>query len=107
MYKRRWLVLMAFSTLTCTNALLWNSFSPIALIAMDYFKASPTAIDAMSLLFLFIYIPGAFVGSYSYAKLGLKKGVSTQYNSDLVVTLCFIDFDWCSAEYCGILVKVL
>jgi hypothetical protein len=94
---------MAFSTLTCSNALLWNSFSPIALIAVDYFKTSPTAIDAMSLLFLLIYIPGAFVGSYSYSKLGLKKGVRRLLTQILYSTSYLSDYDRRRLKYCGIM----
>jgi len=75
LYKRRWAILFVFSLLSCSNSLLWNSFSPVASYAIDYYGVSNFQINLFSLAFLFIYVPGVFGGSYILHKKGLRFGV--------------------------------
>jgi hypothetical protein len=50
------LVLFSFSFLSCTNAMLWNTFSPVARIAGTYFEVTSFAIDTFSFIYFAAYI---------------------------------------------------
>jgi hypothetical protein len=85
-YKRRWMILFVFSILSCSNAMLWNSFSPVATFAIVYYSRSNFEINLLSIVFLIIYIPGVFVGSYVIHKKGLRFGVGPYFSFSLMIS---------------------
>jgi len=62
-YPRRWFVLAVFCLGSLTNGALWITFSPIADEAQKYFDVSDTAINMLSLVFLFLYPVGTLLCS--------------------------------------------
>lgn len=53
--RRRWTVLGAFMYLTCTNNILWMTFSPIRAASAHYYGVSGVAIDNLSLVYMYVY----------------------------------------------------
>lgn len=81
----RWFVLLVFSLLSFSSALMWDTFAPCLYIFVDYYFGSVTpatvnAINAMSLVYMLLY-PFAIQPSLHYfedskgAGTGLKRGV--------------------------------
>jgi FLVCR family feline leukemia virus subgroup C receptor-related protein len=56
-YRKRWLMLGLFSALSFTNALQWITFAPISDVIIKYYGVSSFAVNAMSLVFMIVYIP--------------------------------------------------
>lgn len=55
-FSNKWLVLLSFSFLSCTNAMQWNTFSPVSRLATAYFQVPSINIDAFSFIFFVAYI---------------------------------------------------
>lgn len=81
----RWFVLLVFSLLSFSSALMWDTFAPCLYIFVDYYFGSVTpvtvnAINAMSLVYMLLY-PFAVQPTLHYfedskgAGTGLKRGV--------------------------------
>jgi len=51
-------MLLIFSFLTATNAILWISFAPIQKQAATFYNTTNTGIDILSISFLALYLPG-------------------------------------------------
>ena len=80
-YRARWVQLVLFCLISMSNALLWITFAPIANIATSYYDVDSLAINcmfptpndtlwilneiflALSLVYLFMYIPMVFPAS--------------------------------------------
>ena len=57
----RFTMLLLFSLLSFTNAMQWITFAPAArLFAGRYFAVSDFAVNALSLVFMAMYLPFAF-----------------------------------------------
>lgn len=76
-YKRRWLILALFVLYSASNAMQWIQFSIIADVITKYYGVSTTAVDWTSMIFMILYIPFIFPGSYIIDKLGLRFSVLT------------------------------
>ncbi|CAH8663132.1 unnamed protein product [Heterobilharzia americana] len=50
-YRSRWIVVFTFSALSCTNAYLWVSFSPIANYFVEFYSTSNMVLNLISLIF--------------------------------------------------------
>eukprot|EP01125_Pyxidicula_operculata_P017726 TRINITY_DN6242_c0_g1_i1.p1 TRINITY_DN6242_c0_g1~~TRINITY_DN6242_c0_g1_i1.p1 ORF type:complete len:391 (+),score=22.75 TRINITY_DN6242_c0_g1_i1:21-1193(+) len=72
---KRWIILGIFSFLSCTNAMVWNTFSPIATQSIIFFQTTSLGIDFFSLLYMIVYIPFVFLGTYLINKFSLRVGV--------------------------------
>ncbi|KAE8632351.1 hypothetical protein XENTR_v10001523 [Xenopus tropicalis] len=74
-YKRRWFVLGVICLLSCTNAMLWISFAPVADVTASFFKCSLDVVNYLSLVYLIIAIPVGFGASWLIDTLGLKYAI--------------------------------
>ena len=52
---RRWAVLLAFSSLTAVNNIMWISFAPVRDGTAAYFDVSSNAVDWLSTVFMLSY----------------------------------------------------
>ncbi len=55
LYKRRWIMLLLFSTLSFTNAMLWITYSPIALMVMKYYNVNAVVVNSLSLVCIYFH----------------------------------------------------
>jgi MFS family permease len=78
LYKRRYLVLMAFSAATLMNAWMWITWSPLAsIMASDYWseQASLAQVDALSSVFCSVFIVGSAPALYLIHCYHLRFGL--------------------------------
>ena len=64
LYKRRWAMILIFSLVTMSNALLWITYGPIAFLVSKLYDVNLFAVNLLSLVYLIVYIPGIFAGSW-------------------------------------------
>jgi MFS family permease len=76
LYYKRWLILAIFSLLSLSNAMVWITFSPIASLAEKHFSVNIQWINACSLVYMIIYIPGSPIAGFLLDFLGMRIGVS-------------------------------
>lgn len=72
-YKIRWLVLAIFVLYSTSNAMQWIQYSIIADVVVKYYGVSTTWVDWTSMIFMILYIPFIFPGSYMLDKLVSKQ----------------------------------
>ena len=70
--RRRFIILALYVLSNGLNGMLWVTFSPIFQASADLFSVTPTAINFFSTVFLFAYIPGAFLSVYTMERYGLR-----------------------------------
>jgi FLVCR family MFS transporter 7 len=68
---------MTFALANLSNAVLWVTFAPISSLTEEFFNVSQTAVNAFSVSYLALYIPGSLAALvvYSFRKNGLWTGV--------------------------------
>ena len=71
----RFVVLAIFSLANASNAFLWICFSPIFQYATERFQVSNTAVNMLSLVFLFAYLPASIMTVYVVERYGLRTGL--------------------------------
>ncbi|XP_008062200.1 major facilitator superfamily domain-containing protein 7 [Carlito syrichta] len=71
-YTRRWLFLLAVSLLSCSNAMLWLSFAPVADTIATHFLLSMEQINWLSLVYLVVSIPFGLVAIWVLDFVGLR-----------------------------------
>ncbi|KAJ8947408.1 hypothetical protein NQ318_009614 [Aromia moschata] len=76
-YRIRWLILGLFVAYSASNAMPWLQFSIIADVVVRYYGVSTTWVDWTSIIYMALYIPFIFPGSYLLEKLGMRKAVIT------------------------------
>lgn len=74
-YKIRWIVLAIFVLYSASNAMQWVQYSIIADVIVKYYGVSYTFVDWTSMIYMVLYIPFIFPGSYMLDKLGLRVAV--------------------------------
>ncbi|XP_031342708.1 uncharacterized MFS-type transporter C09D4.1 isoform X2 [Photinus pyralis] len=74
-YKIRWLILAIFVLYSASNAMQWVQYSIIADVIVKYYGVSYTFVDWTSMIYMVLYIPFIFPGSYMLDKLGLRVAV--------------------------------
>nr|XP_012638880.2 LOW QUALITY PROTEIN: major facilitator superfamily domain-containing protein 7 [Microcebus murinus] len=71
-YARRWVFLLVVSLLSCSNAMLWLSFAPVADIVAEHFFLSTEQINWLSLVYLVVSIPFGLVAIWMLDSVGLR-----------------------------------
>lgn len=56
LYRRRWLMLLLFSTLSMSNAYQWIQYSSISSIIMKFYMVEAVAVDMVSMIYMLVYI---------------------------------------------------
>lgn len=75
-YKIRWLILAIFVMFSASNAMQWIQYSIITDIIVKYYGVSTTWVDWTSMIYMILYIPFIFPGSYLLEKLGLRLAIT-------------------------------
>lgn len=71
-YKRRWAVLILFTFYSAANAMQWIQYSIINNIITKYYGVSDKWVDWTSMIYMILYIPLIFPGSWFLDKMGLR-----------------------------------
>ena len=75
LYLRRFAILAAFAANNSLNACMWIAFASVASIAQNRFNATAGAINALSLVFMVVYIPGSVGAAYCVERFGLRASL--------------------------------
>ncbi|ENN76230.1 hypothetical protein YQE_07196, partial [Dendroctonus ponderosae] len=75
-YPIRWCMLILFVFFSASNALQWIQYSIISPVIRDYYGVSTDWVNWTSLIYMILYIPFIFPGSYLLEKLGLRLAVT-------------------------------
>lgn len=68
-YKIRWLILGIFVVYSAVNAMQWIQYSIISDVIVKYYGISTTAVNWTSMIYMILYIPFIFPGSYILDRL--------------------------------------
>ncbi|KAM5271280.1 solute carrier family 49 member A3 [Ctenodactylus gundi] len=71
-YARRWAFLLAVSLLSCSNAMLWLSFAPVADAMAQHFLLSMEQVNWLSLIYLVVSIPCGIAAIWVLDSVGLR-----------------------------------
>ncbi|KAM5338770.1 solute carrier family 49 member A3 [Glossophaga mutica] len=71
-YARRWVFLLVVSLLSCSNAMLWLSFAPVADTTAQYFSLSTSQVNWLSLVYFVVSIPSGLVAIWVLDSVGLR-----------------------------------
>ncbi|MCB9787648.1 MAG: MFS transporter [Deltaproteobacteria bacterium] len=71
----RWVVLLVFSLLNLVIQLQWLTFAPVARQAQLAYGVGPLAIDALSLVFMLVYVVTCLPASHILDRYGIRVGV--------------------------------
>ncbi|CAD7092327.1 unnamed protein product [Hermetia illucens] len=71
-YKIRWLVIFLFAFYSASNAMQWIQYTIINNIIVKYYNVSGTWVDWTSMIYMAIYIPLIFPGSWFLDRMGLR-----------------------------------
>ncbi|XP_020956477.1 major facilitator superfamily domain-containing protein 7 isoform X6 [Sus scrofa] len=74
-YARRWVFLLVISLLSCSNAMLWLSFAPVADTIAQHFGLSTEQINWLSLVYLVASIPFGVVAVWVLDSVGLRWAI--------------------------------
>ncbi|XP_060518783.1 uncharacterized MFS-type transporter C09D4.1 [Cylas formicarius] len=75
-YKIRWFILFLFVLFSASNAMQWIQFSIISGVIRDYYGVSKEWVNWTSLIYMILYIPFIFPGSFLLEKLGLRLAIT-------------------------------
>jgi hypothetical protein len=71
----RFLVLGSFCLVNASNAIQWISFAPISSLVGQYFQVNDTKVNALSICYLALYLPGTFLSMWTFNKYSLRAGL--------------------------------
>ncbi|XP_030779943.1 solute carrier family 49 member A3 isoform X3 [Rhinopithecus roxellana] len=71
-YARRWVFLLMVSLVSCSNAMLWLSFAPVADIIAEHFVLSMAQINWLSLVYLVVSTLFGVVAIWVLDSVGLR-----------------------------------
>ncbi|KAF6131250.1 hypothetical protein HJG60_008108 [Phyllostomus discolor] len=71
-YARRWVFLLVVSLLSCSNAMLWLSFAPVADTIAQFFSLSTNQVNWLSLVYFVVSIPSGLVAIWVLDSVGLR-----------------------------------
>ncbi|KAM4855001.1 solute carrier family 49 member A3 [Thomomys bottae] len=74
-YPRRWVFLLVISLLSCSNAMLWLSFAPVADTIAKHFSLSMEQINWLSLIYLVVSIPFGIAAIWVLDSMGLRWAI--------------------------------
>ena len=73
---KSWGVLAAYVVLASNSAWIWITWSPITALMADHWNVPLGAINALSGVYFYVYLPGSFIATYLVVqKIGLAKGM--------------------------------
>ena len=73
-YGYRWVTLAAFMAVNLTIQVLWISYAPVSREAQGYFGVSSSAVGALAMSFMVVYLPVSFLASHLLATVGPAGG---------------------------------
>lgn len=68
-YSIRWLILFLFVFFSASNAMQWIQYTIISNVIRDYYSVSADWVNWTSIIYMVLYIPFIFPGSYLLEKL--------------------------------------
>lgn len=71
-YARRWVFLLVVGLLSCSNAMLWLSFAPVADTIARHFLLSTEQVNWLSLVYLVVAIPAGLAAIWMLDSVGLR-----------------------------------
>uniref|UniRef100_F7FK15 Solute carrier family 49 member 3 n=1 Tax=Macaca mulatta TaxID=9544 RepID=F7FK15_MACMU len=71
-YARRWVFLLVVSLVSCSNAMLWLSFAPVADIVAEHFVLSVAQVNWLSLVYLVVSTLFGLVAIWVLDSVGLR-----------------------------------
>lgn len=72
LYKRRWLIVLLFSSYSLSNSYQWIQYGIINNIFMKFYSVDTFTIDWMSMIYMLTYIPFIFPVTWLLDKKGLR-----------------------------------
>lgn len=72
LYRRRWVMLILFSTFSMSNAYQWIQYSIISNIIVKFYGVELIAVDWMSMIFMVTYVLFIVLGTWVLEKRGLR-----------------------------------
>ncbi|KAK3563779.1 hypothetical protein QTP86_034504 [Hemibagrus guttatus] len=72
LYRRRWLIVLLFSSYSLCNAYQWIQYGIISNILMQFYSVSAFAVDWMSMVYMLTYIPFVFPVTWLLDRKGLR-----------------------------------
>ena len=76
LYRKRWFVLASFCLLNFSNGWCWITWSPLTALVADYWGVTEGAVDALSGIFMFVFVPINVISMWLVVNhLGLSKGL--------------------------------
>lgn len=74
-YGKRWVILLLFALGAFINAAIWFSFAPVSSLAAEYLDVSTAAVNALSIVYMVMYIPGSVMASHLIQRHGLRRSI--------------------------------
>jgi len=74
-YQYRFYMLGVYCLLNGLNGLMWVSMSPIASTVKQAYEVGDFQINLIANLYLILFLPGMFLASYAFDRLGLRYGL--------------------------------
>lgn len=74
-YSQRWVVLSVFSLLSCMNHWIWITWSPMAPALAKFWAVPTSAVDNLSAVFMYVYIPLSFPALFWLHRYKLRWGL--------------------------------
>ncbi|XP_061490954.1 solute carrier family 49 member A3 isoform X2 [Rhineura floridana] len=74
-YKRRWFLLTVVCLVSCSNAMLWLTFAPVADKTAERFHTSMDVVNWLSLVYMVISVPVGLLAIWILDTVGLKCAV--------------------------------
>jgi len=76
LYPKRWFVLASFCLINISNGWSWATWSPLTALVADSWNVNQGAIDALSGINMFVFVPGNIVSMWLVVNyLGLSTGL--------------------------------
>lgn len=72
LYRRRWLMLLLFCTITLSNAYQWIQYSIISDIVMKFYMVEAVAVDMIAMIYMIVYVALIVPGSWLLDKKGMR-----------------------------------
>lgn len=72
LYKRRWFIVLLFSSYSLCNAFQWIQYGIISNIFMHFYDVSAFTVDWMSMVYMLTYIPLVFPVTWLLDTKGLR-----------------------------------
>lgn len=72
LYRRRWLIVLLFSSYSLCNAYQWIQYGIISNIFMQFYSVTAFEVDWMSMVYMLTYIPFVFPVTWLLDRKGLR-----------------------------------